>query len=108
MIGVRISVHVKHDWRAELARAGDCGVEIVHFEPKQDAVSNLDGGIAHGTVVVVDVPGMELKYQAVWAPLAEVKLWIPQTFILRPAVTSDASEEALIPAARGLNVAAID
>lgn len=108
MIGVRVSMHVMHDGRAEFACAGDRGVEIVHFEPEQDAVSNRGRGIAHGTVVVVDVPSVQLKDQAVGAPLAGVKPGIPQTFVLSPTVTSYASEKALVPAARGLNIVAVD
>jgi len=59
-------------------------------------------------MMMVDVPSVQLKDQAVWTPLTGVKLGIPQTFVLSPAMTPDASEKALVPAARGLNVVAVD
>jgi hypothetical protein len=49
--------------------------------------------------MVVDVPGVELKDQAIWAPLAGVKLRVPKTLVLSSAVATYASEKALIPAA---------
>ena len=70
-------MHVEYDERAQLVGAGDGGVEIVDFEPEQDAVSNAGGGVAHGTVMVIDVPGVKLKDQPIRAPLAAMKFGIP-------------------------------
>ena len=86
----------------------DGGVEIVDFEPKQDAVSNACRGVAHGTVMVIDVPSVKLKDQSIRAPLAGVKLGVPQTLVLSAAVATHASQKDLIPPARCLNVAAVD
>ena len=58
--------------------------------------------------MVVDVPGVKLKDQAVRAPLAGVKLGVPETLVLAPAVAAYAPEKALVLAARGLYVPAVD
>lgn len=101
-------MHVKHDGCSQRARAAHGGVEVVYFKPEQDAVADGDGGIAHGAVVVVDTPRVKLKDETVRTPPALVEPGIPESFVLAPAVASHASKKALIPAARSLNVAAID
>lgn len=58
-------MHVKDDGRAKLTRAYNSGVEIVNFEPEQDAISDPGRRIAHRAVMVIDVPGVQLKNQAV-------------------------------------------
>ena len=58
-------MHVEYDERAERVGARDGGVEIVDFEPKQDAVSNAGRWVAHGAVMVTNVPGVQLKDQSI-------------------------------------------
>jgi hypothetical protein len=58
--------------------------------------------------VVIDLPRVQLQDQPVGAPLAGVVPRIPKPFVLGPSMTTHAPEQSLVPAARGLNVAAID
>ena len=58
-------MYVKYDGRAELVGARDGGIEIAEFEPKQDAVSNPHRGVAHGAVMMINVPSVELKNQSI-------------------------------------------
>jgi hypothetical protein len=108
VVRVRISVHIEHDGRLELARTRDCRVEVVDLEPQEHAIADGARGVAHRPVVVIDVPRVQLQDETVRAPLARVELRIPEPLVLRSSVTADAAEESLVPAARYLNVAAVD
>ena len=58
--------------------------------------------------MVVDLPRVKLQDQTIRAPYAGVKVRIPEPFVLGSAMTADARKKPLVPAARGLNVAAVD
>jgi hypothetical protein len=70
-------MNVEQDGSLEIARPGNGGVEVVDLEPQQHAVADGTCGIAHRSVVVVDLPRMQLQDQPVRAPLAGVELRIP-------------------------------
>ena len=38
-------------------------IEIVDFEPEKDTISGRDVGIANGTVMMLDLPPVQLKHQ---------------------------------------------
>ena len=58
--------------------------------------------------MMIDFPSVKLQDQTIRAPLAVVKVWIPEPFVLGSTMTADAREKSLAPAGRGLNVAAVD
>src|SRR6187402_1026143 len=58
--------------------------------------------------MMVHFPCVKLQDQTIRSPLAGVKVRIPEPFVLGSTVTADAREKSLVPAARGLNVAAVD
>ena len=58
--------------------------------------------------MVIDLPRVKLQNQTVRAPLAGVKVRIPEPFVFGSTMAADAREKSLVPAARGLNVAAVD
>ena len=57
---------------------------------------------------MIDFPSVKLQDQTIRTPLAGVKVRIPEPFVLGSTMTADAREKSLVPAARGLNVAAVD
>jgi hypothetical protein len=58
--------------------------------------------------MMIDFPSVKLQDQTIRAPLASVKVRIPEPFVFGSTMTADAREKSLVPAARGLNVAAVD
>ena len=79
-----------------LCGSGHGGVEVVGFEPQQDAVAVRFGArIADPAMVVVDAPVVKLENQRA----------VPhQPLIFGTAVRALAAEEALVPAATRLDV----
>ncbi len=57
---------------------------------------------------MIHFPSVKLQDQTIRAPLAGVKARIPEPFVLGSTMTADAREKSLVPAARGLNVPAVD
>lgn len=70
-------------------------VEVAHLKPQEHAVSRCEVGIADGTVMMLHIPAMQLKNQAVVrnGPL-----------IVRAAVPTLTTKQALIPATARLNI----
>jgi len=108
MPGVRIDVNIAHDRGFEFAGPVDHLMEVVNFEPKQNAVTDWLVWVTDGAVVVIRVPIVKLQDQPVTSPFARMVSRIPQPLILGSAMTADTSEEVLIPSARNLNVATED
>jgi len=59
-------------------------------------------------MVMIDFPSVKLQDQTIGAPFAGVKVRIPEPFVLGSPMTTDAREKSLVPAARDLNIAAVD
>jgi hypothetical protein len=108
MARVRIPVNVQQNGRLELTSAGDSSVEVVHLEPEECAVANDTRRVAHRSVVVIDIPSVQLQDETIGAPLAGVELWIPQTFVLASAMAAHAAEKPLVKTTGGLYVVAVD
>ena len=74
-----------------------CCIEIVDLKPQEDAVSvRLEIWISNRTVMVLDIPSVQLKDQLA----ADNK-----AFILRSAVRTLAAEQLLVPSTACLDVA---
>ena len=108
VVRVRIAMNVEQDGRLEAARTRHGGVEVVDLKPQEHAVANDARGIAHGPVVVINFPCVQLQDQTVRVPLAHVEVRIPEPFVLGPSMTADAPKKSLVPAAGSLNVTAVD
>lgn len=75
-------------------------VEIINFEPEQNAVAvGLVDGIANSAVMMLDFEIMQLQDKPVAAN---------QPLVFRAAVPALAAKQALIPAARRLDVGNAD
>lgn len=86
----------KNDSCAQLVRAVHSGVEVVDFEPEQDAVAvRLVVGIRNSPVVVFNVERMQLEDQGFARN---------QALVRRPAVCALTAQEALIPQATVLDI----
>lgn len=82
---------------AQLTGAFDGGVEVVDFEPQQDAVAVRMGlWITDPAVVVIDLPVMELHDQLTVGD---------ETLVLRSAMVAVTAEQLLVPPATGFDVA---
>src|SRR5262245_54426961 len=93
----RVAMHRHHDGRAKRGGAADRGVEVIDFEPEQDAVAV--GPlllIADATVMVLHLPTVELQDEPTLAVHKPLVLWA--------AVVTAAAEHLLIPAARGFDI----
>ena len=77
MPGVRIDVTFAHDGGIKLTSADRYFLEIVHLEPKQNAVANRPGRIANGTMMMIGVPVVQLQDQPVAPPFARMAPRIP-------------------------------
>ena len=86
----------ENDFGFRLESTRMSGVEIVHFEPQERAVSGRNVWIANGAVMIVPVPAVQLKNEA---PLRNEPL------IIRSTMGALAVEQMLIPAAAGLDIA---
>ena len=59
-----IPVGRQNDFGSKLTGALDCGVEVPDLKPQQNSVAVRPSlGIAHGTVVMVDIPSVQLEDQ---------------------------------------------
>lgn len=94
--GGRVAVPRKEDAGAEGGGAGEGGVEVVEFEPEEDAVAvGFGAGVADGAMVVLDGPGVELEDESAV---------VDEALVFGAAVVASASEEALVPATAGFDV----
>ena len=81
--------------RLELVNAGQGRVEVVDFEPEEDAVSMGEVGIADGAMMMFHIPAMELHDEfAVGNEL----------LVMRAAMAALAVQEPLVPTAAGFDV----
>jgi hypothetical protein len=91
-----IAVTRSYSLRLQVRGARDRRIEVVHFKPEQDAVSMCQVGVADGTVMVLHIPGVQLKDE-----LAVQN----EPLILRASMPTLTPEQILIPATAGLNIA---
>ena len=84
------------DFRMHLLSSVHGSIEIVNFEPQQDAVAiGFRIGIADGTMVMFDIPAVKLEDQLIIRD---------QPFIFPPAVRALTAKETLIPPATCFDV----
>ncbi len=77
--------------------AGNGSVEIIEFKPKEYAISiRFYFGFTKGTVMVLDVPVVQLKDQC--------SIRQDESFILLTTVIASKAKESLIPPATRLDV----
>ncbi len=82
---------------AQSTGAFDCGVEVVDFEPQEDAVPVRAGvRVTNRAVVVIDLPIMKLHDQLTVGD---------ETLVLRASVVAVTAEQLLVPPATGFDVA---
>ena len=85
---------------AQSTDAFDCGVEVVDFEPQQDAVAvRVNLWITDPALVVIDLPIMKLHDQLTVGD---------ETLVLRSTVVAVTAEQLLVPPATGFDVAYSD
>ncbi len=101
---VRIDVNISHNRSIELMGGGDHVLEVVHFEPEQNAVTDRLCWVANRPVMMIGMPIMQLQDQSVASPFACVVPWVPQSLIFSTPMPSDTAEQSLVPSARLLNV----
>jgi len=86
-----------NDLCLQLRRSAGCGVEVVEFEPQQDAIAiGLVVWIADRPMVMFDFEAVKLQDQGAVGH---------QTLILRAAMRTLAIQQTLIPAAAGFDIA---
>ena len=92
----RVAVRRQNDLDPELHGPPDGGVEVIELEPQEHTVAvRASVCVADGAVVMLDVPGVQLKDELAVDG---------QPLVLRAAVRALAAEQALIPAAARLDV----
>lgn len=84
---------------AQFRQTSDGGVEVLDLEPEQNAVAAGQVGVPNVSMVVGNVPRVELKNQLV--PGDEL-------FVVAATMCPPASQEALVPAAARCDVADTD
>ena len=82
--------------RLQVGGAGKGRVEVGNFKPEEHAVSGCDVGIADGTVMILLVPGMELKDQLTIGN---------EPLVVRAAMGTLTAKETLIPATTRFDIA---
>ncbi len=87
------------DLGAQFGDPSEGGIEVLDFEPEQDSVAVRKVSVPDPSMVVGDVPGMELK---------DEDLPGDQLFVVVAAMRAAATQEALIPPAAGLDVTDTD
>src|SRR5262249_839584 len=84
----RIPMARHDDFGLQFLCAGARGVDVVDLEPQQDAVAmTLDVGITDRTVVVFNVPPVQLEDQS---PVPD------QAFVLRATMIAPAAQQSLV------------
>jgi hypothetical protein len=89
----RIAMRRQDDLRTELTHALDSRVEVVDFEPQQDAIATNGLRVAHVPVVMVDVPCVELHDQTITEH---------ESLVRGASVVAPTAEKRLIPTAARL------
>jgi hypothetical protein len=98
-------VNVSHDRGIQLTGAGDYFLEVVHFEPEQNAVTDWLCWVADRTMMMIGMPIVQLQDQPVTSPFSHVVPGVPQPLIFSTTMPSHKAEQSLVPSARRLNVA---
>lgn len=81
--------------RLQFSGAGNGRFEVVNFKPQEHAVSGNEAGIADGTVMMADIPSVQLQDQ----PAVR-----HEPFILGASMCTLAPKQTLIPAAARFDV----
>jgi hypothetical protein len=99
-IAILTEVALSQRLHSQVHRATHGRVEVVEFEPQQDAIAvRATIGISERTVVVFHIPSMQLQDE----PLAS-----RQPFILLTPVAAGAAKQLLVPSAAGRNIVDAD
>jgi len=91
-----IAVTRQYNLRLQVLRARDSRIEVVQFKPEENAVSMCQLGVANGTVVMLHIPGVQLKNEPALGN---------EPLVLRASMPTLTPEQTLIPATAGLNIA---
>ena len=89
----------KDDWRPQLRHTGRRIIEVADFEPEQHPIAVGQRGIADRTVVMLDVPAMQLEEQAIV---------LDEALVLWATVAAPAPQKTLVPAATCLDITDAD
>src|SRR5439155_26715474 len=92
----RIAMARKEDLSLQIRGAGNGRVEVANFKPQEHAVSRCEVGIADGTVMMLNIPPVQLKNQ----PAVR-----NEPLILRAAMGTLTAKKTLVPATARLNIA---
>ena len=89
----------KNDLRLQLRHPGRRIIEVADFEPEQHPIAVGQCGIADRTVVMLDVPAMQLEEQAIV---------LDEALVLRATVAAPAPQKTLVPTATCLDITDAD
>ena len=89
----------KDDLRLQLRHPGRRIIEVADFEPEQHPIAVGKRGIADRTVVMLDVPAMQLEEQAIV---------LDEALVLRATVAAPAPQKTLVPTATCLDITDAD
>ena len=89
----------KDDWRPQLRHTGRRIIEVADFEPEQHPIAVGQRGIADRTVVMLDVPAMQLEEQAIV---------LDEALVLWATVAAPAPQKTLVPTATCLDITDAD
>lgn len=95
----RISMARQHDFRIQVCCAINRRLEVAHLEPEKHSVPGRHIGVADPTMVVLNIPVVQLKDEA---PLGNKAL------IMCPSMVAPTAQQPLISATAGLDIAHAD
>lgn len=85
----------QRDFGPQLPCASNGLFEVGHFKPQEHTVSSWEVGIADGSMIMLDVPAVQLKNQ---------RAFRYEALIMWPAMITLTAEQTLIPATARFNV----